>query len=160
MKNKKMSLTLLGFFAVLPICLWSCDSMMYPTVSDMKTVADEEIEHRSGLQEATVQTMTDQHTALAPELEAVFAVILAQNKDMSASLKALAAEKVAAVEGPSVGSLDSLGGGMIPSLLSMFGLGSLIPIYNMFFGKSRAQKELDEMKLKMATRAGENDTGL
>jgi len=160
MKKRNTSLILLGFFAVLPIYLWSCDSLMYPTVADVQTLAESENEHRDGLQAATVETMTAQHTAMTPELEAVFATLLEQNKELSASLSKLAADKVATVKGPQIGGLEGLGGGMIPQLLSMFGLGSLIPIYNMFFGKSRAQKELDEMKLAMATRAGENDTGL
>lgn len=148
-------------FMVLPVYLGGCDSVMFPTLADVKTLAESENEHRTGLQAATVETMTEQHTAMTPELEEVLAVILEQNREMSNLLKTAAAEKVSSVEGPSIGGIgDVLGGGLIPQLMSMFGLGSLIPLYSMFFGKSRAQKELDEMKLAMAVRAGENDTGL
>ena len=153
---------LMAFCMILPPMLGGCsDSMTYPTVATVKTLAEAENEHRTGLQEATVNTMTDQHTAMAPELEEVLATILTQNRELSASLHILANEAAAKAEGASIGGLgDALGGGLIPSLMSMFGLGSLIPIDNMFFGKSRAQKELDEMKLAMAVRAGEKDTGL
>lgn len=168
------------FFAavmVLPVYLGGCDSVMFPTLADVKTLAESENEHRTGLQAATVETMTEQHTAMTPELEEVLAVILEQNREMSNLLKTAAAEKVSSVEGPSIGGVgDALGGGLIPSLLSMFGLGSLIPIYNMFFGRSRGEsavaavkeksendlsdlkEEIAELKLNLATKAGANET--
>lgn len=140
------------------VCLVGCDTLMYPTDKEVKALAVLENEHRTDLQNATVEVMTEQHTAMTPELEAVFAALLVQNQELSASLKKLAADRVAAVKGPQIGSLgDALGGGLVPQLMSMFGLGALIPIYNMFFGKSRAQKELDaiNMKLAVAAPAGE-----
>ena len=156
----KKGLVLLVFFVSLPLLLWGCDSIMYPTISDVRTLTESENDHRSGLQEATVETMTAQHTAMTPELEAVFATILVMNQEAAASLKSIADEKAASVKGPEIGGLGALGGGLIPQLMSMFGVGSLIPIYNMFFGKSRAQSEIDDLKLKLATRAAAKDDGL
>ena len=145
----------------LPFCMMgvgllaSCDGIMYPTVSDVNTMADADRTYQEELHAGQIDTLTEQHAAMAPEVRAELDALRAQFAELVANSNATASGAVAT--GPEISALCGFG---IESLLSMFGLGSLIPIYNMFFGKSRAQKELDDMKLAMATRAGEKDTGL
>lgn len=130
----------------------ACDEIMYPTVADVNTLAEADHEFVSGLHEAGNQLMTEQHSAMTPELAEAFAVMQQQYNELSLQLKTQAGKVQA--EGPSIGGLSGFGGGVVPSLLSMFGLGSLIPIWNMFFGKSRASQDITDLKHSLAVKAG------
>lgn len=148
------------FFGTL-IFYVGCDSLMYPSLHNVKTMADAERELQVGLQESTVGTMTEQHTAMTPELEAVFATILATNQDTANALNDLAAGKVSDVEGPGLGGI----GFSMDGVFNLLGMGWLIPFWNMFFGKSRGTKEVDslkkelnELKTDLMTKAGANET--
>ncbi len=128
--------------------------IMYPTVTDVNERSKAQNEFIAGENQATRDQMQEEHGIQSPELVDALAQVSA---DAAFAIKQLR-ERVDAVEakGADVGDLGSfgeLGGGLIPKLLSMFGFGSLIPIYSMFFGKSRAQKEIDELKSKMAVSA-------
>ena len=124
----------------------------YPTTTDVNNLQEANQTFNQGLHDAGNQMMTDQHSAMTPELEKAFTIMQAQYNELSLQLKARAGEVEA--KGPSIGGFSGFGEGIVPSLLSMFGLGALIPIWNMFFGKSRAAKEITELKHQLAKKAG------
>lgn len=131
------------------IVMWvGCDSVMYPTVADVNTLAEADRDYQDGLHAGQIDTLTEQHAAMAPEVRAELDAIVGQYNALSAQLR----EKAGGVTAKGV-ELGGFGGELIPKLMSMFGFGSLIPIYSMFFGKSRAQKEIDELKSKLAVSA-------
>lgn len=124
----------------------------FPTTDDVNRMQESDHEFVAGLHDAGNQLMTEQHSAMTPELAEAFTIMQAQYNELSLQLKARAGEVEA--KGPSLEGFSGFGEGIFPSLLSMFGLGALIPIWNMFFGKSRAAAEITELKMELAKKAG------
>ena len=148
-----------GFSATVLVGL-ACDSIMYPTVDNVRTLNEANLDYQQGLQESTVETMTDQHGRMSPENQEWFDAMLAQNAQFVSELKDVAVSKAAVVSGPEIGNLGGAEGGIVEWGFNLVGLGWLIPFWNMFFGKSRGTKdivnlkdEISALKLKLATAA-------
>jgi hypothetical protein len=138
--------------AALPLYLVAC----YPTTDDVNSMAAAEREYAAGLHEGTVDTMTEQHAAMTPELRAEFEAMRGQYAAVVSQLKDRAGETVAT--GPSVGGIGE-NDELIPWLLGLFNLGWLYPFIK-GFGKSRASDEVAQatsditaIKLDLATAA-------
>ena len=126
----------------------------YPTTADVNTMAAAERDYVAGLHNAGNELMTEQHSAMTPELAEAFAAMQGQYNDLSAQLRANAAETTA--EGVSLGGASGFG---IEWLLGVFNLGWLYPFIK-GFGKSRASVEVAKatdditaIKLGLATAA-------
>lgn len=150
------------------------DEIMYPTLSNVKELNEANLSYQEGLQEATVTTMTEQHTAMTPELEAILATILTQNTDLAASLKSIAAEKAAAVKGPELSEMgqgisDELWAMLVAAVPGFAGLGlwgrNLVKpsraegrVSELEAAAVASAKEVSELKLALAVKAGPNET--
>lgn len=131
---------------------------MFPTTDDVNRMQDSEREYVGGLHDASNALMTEQHTAMTPELAEAFAAMKTQYNDLTAQLAAKAGE--AKASGVDLGALGGDAGGIgIEWILGLFNLGWLYPFIK-GFGKSRASTEvakatedITEIKLGLATAA-------
>lgn len=130
----------------------------FPTTDDMDNALEAGREYTGGLHEASDDLMTQQHSAMAPELHDPFADMLVEAIEKGKALAATAGETKASGD-----VLAGVGGGFggigIEWILGLFNLGWLYPFIK-GFGKSRASDEVAKatsditaMKLELATAA-------
>lgn len=161
LRNKNV-LTICGYALLCAVTAYTCMGC-FPTTADVNGMQAANQEFNKGLHDAGNKMMTEQHSAMTPELAEAFAVMQGQYDDLSAQLRARASETKAA--GVSVGALggESAGGGVIQWILGLFNLGWLYPFFK-GFGKSRSSSEVAkatadilDLKLNLATKAGANE---
>lgn len=152
--SKKGLCIYLGLLFVTPFVFSACADWTFPTLANVKTMAETEKDFQKDLQGATVDVMTEQHSAQTPELSEAMQIMQSQYNEVAAQLRAMAADKDAAIKGFDAGGLTT---GGLQGLFNILGLGWLWPVFSMFFGKSRASEELSDLKMKLATKAGTNE---
>ncbi len=145
--NRKKLFLLVGAPLVCALLFLGCADFMYPTVADVRLLAEAERNFQEDLQVATVETMTSHHSRMSPENQEWFDTVLAQNRELASELAAVGKEKADTISGPALAELNAKGA----DWLDVAGLGWLIPFWSMFFGKSRGTKELADLKSESAT---------
>ncbi len=150
MFRKKEICTLSLWVMLIGVTVYTCAGC-FPTTDDVNALQEADHEFVAGLHDAGNELMTDQHSAMTPELAEAFATMKGQYDDLSRQLKERAGETRA--EGISLGALGGEGGGAVDWAFNLLGLGWLLPVWNMFFGKSRASDEISALKLRLATGA-------
>ncbi len=140
----------LCLMVITPFVASACAEVMYPTLANVKEMGETEKDFQKDLQAATVDVMTEQHAAMSPEVAEALKGMQVQYTALADKYRASAAEKDAAVQGPALGNF---GTGGLQGMFNLLGLGWLWPLLNGFFGKSRASKEITDLKLSLATAA-------
>ena len=146
MFRRKNLITCLGYVLLIGVTVYTCAGC-FPTTKDVNNLAEAERTFQQGLSEGVVETMTEQHAAMTPELADAFAVMQGQYNELSAQLKAKASQ--AKASGPDIGALGGSGSGILQWILGLFNLGWLYPFIK-GFGKSRASGEVDALKNEVA----------
>lgn len=129
----------------------------FPTTEDMDNALAAGREFTGGLHAASDDLMTQQHSAMNPELHDPFVSMLDEAVAKGAALAATAGETKAS--GPAVAGLLGESNGLVPWILGLFNLGWIYPFIK-GFGKSRASTEIAKataditaLKLELATAA-------
>ena len=125
----------------------------FPTTQDVNTMAEAERTYVGGLHDASNELMTEQHSAMTPELAEAFAAMKGQYNDLAAQLAAKAGETTAAGVGfAGVGSNGITG--FVGGIMDMLGLGWIATL----FLPSRGAKKMNELEMALATKAGTGET--
>lgn len=140
------------------------DKILYPTVSDMNTVNESNVEHRTGLHTALAELMTDQHSEMTPAVAQALQLMNEQYLSVSAELKAVTA--LAKAEGADIDGLTAAAVGVFPGLA---GIGlwlrektkpsrSAGEVEKLKLDASELLKEFNALQLALAVKAGPNET--
>ena len=169
MFRKNEVLTYLGWTLMCCVVVYTCTSCVFPTNDDVNNMQESNQTFNQGLHDAGNKLMTDQHSAMTPELAEAFVLMNSQYVEISAELKRQAGTVKA--QGADVGGL--LGGGGIWEVIGMMfpgfaGIG--LWIQNLLKpsrasgqvaaleGEAKAMaNELKNLKHQLATAAGAGD---
>lgn len=137
--------SLVGLILTFPITMGGCGTLDFPTKTDVNRLTEAEREFVKALHDAGNKLMTEQHSAMTPELAEAFAVMTGQYQEISAALKAKASKTEA--EGIDVG-LGSFGGmnDWLTALIGLISGGSLWSVIGNLFKPSRATARIDALE--------------
>lgn len=153
MLQKKNVLTIFGYSFLCAVTVYVCASCMFPTNDDVNNMQKSNQTFNQGLHDAGNKLMTEQHSAMTPELAEAFAVMQGQYNELSAQLKAKAGEAKAV--GVDISGLGSFGGpnDWFTVIAGLFGFGGIAGWISNLLKPSRATKRIDELETRLAVAA-------